>query len=93
MAALLHLVRDVVPIKQLTILFTATRHHAEFLYNLLIKEGVDAACVFGSMDQVRVAGIQLLKRSRVEMGTGGTSECCYKCACVFYGGGLYGFMV
>ncbi|GLI58727.1 hypothetical protein VaNZ11_000480 [Volvox africanus] len=51
LAALLHLVREVVPAKQLTILFTATRHHAEFLYNLLLKEGVDAACVFGSMDQ------------------------------------------
>lgn len=31
MAALLHLLREVVPAKQLTILFTATRHHAEFL--------------------------------------------------------------
>ncbi|KAG2491301.1 hypothetical protein HYH03_010307 [Edaphochlamys debaryana] len=50
-AALLHLVREVVPAKQLTILFTATRHHAEFLYGLLLKEGADAACVFGSMDQ------------------------------------------
>ncbi len=44
--------REVVPADQLTILFTATRHHAEFLYTLLLKEGVDAACVFGSMDQV-----------------------------------------
>lgn len=52
-AAMLHLVREVVPANQLTILFTATRHHAEFLYTLLLKEGVDAACVFGSMDQVR----------------------------------------
>ncbi|KXZ47428.1 hypothetical protein GPECTOR_35g866 [Gonium pectorale] len=51
LAALLHLVREVVPADQLTILFTATRHHAEFLYTLLLREGVDAACVFGSMDQ------------------------------------------
>lgn len=50
-AALLHLVREVVPAAQLTILFTSTRHHAEFLYQLLLKEGVQAACVFGNMDQ------------------------------------------
>ncbi|GFR43623.1 hypothetical protein Agub_g4722, partial [Astrephomene gubernaculifera] len=50
-AALLHLVREVVSGRQLTILFTATRHHAEFLYTLLLKEGLDATCVFGSMDQ------------------------------------------
>lgn len=51
-AALLHLLRSVVPVDQLTILFIATRHHAEFIHNLLKREGIEASCVFGSMDQV-----------------------------------------
>lgn len=51
LGALLHLVRDVVTPEQPTILFTATRHHVEYLYNMLSKEGIGCACVFGSMDQ------------------------------------------
>lgn len=52
MAALMHIVKETVPVDQLTIVFVSTRHHAEYIYNLMIREGLPAACVFGSMDQV-----------------------------------------
>jgi hypothetical protein len=51
LAALLFLLREVVPADRLTIVFAATRHHVEFLHILLAREGIDAACVFGAMDQ------------------------------------------
>ncbi|PRW33125.1 DEAD-box ATP-dependent RNA helicase 29 isoform X1 isoform B [Chlorella sorokiniana] len=50
-AALLYLLREVVLPGQPTIVFTATRHHVEFLQQLLAKEGIDAAYVHGNMDQ------------------------------------------
>lgn len=34
-AALLYLIRNILPKKQLTVIFTATRHHSEFLHKLL----------------------------------------------------------
>lgn len=52
-AALLWLLREALPVTgSPTLVFASTRHHVEFLYNMLQHEGVDAACVFGSMDQV-----------------------------------------
>lgn len=53
MAALMHLVKEQLPADQLTIIFVATRHHVEYLSILFAKENIPAACVFGSMDQVR----------------------------------------
>lgn len=35
------------------LLTTATRHHVEFLQQLLAKEGIEAAYVHGNMDQAR----------------------------------------
>jgi ATP-dependent RNA helicase DDX54/DBP10 len=51
-AALLWLVREGLPQGSSTLVFASTRHHVEFLHNLMSHEGVAAACVFGSMDQV-----------------------------------------
>lgn len=53
-AALLWLVREGLPQGSSTLVFASTRHHVEFLHNLMGHEGVPAACVFGSMDQVSV---------------------------------------
>lgn len=50
-AALVHLVREVIPAEQQTIVFVATKHHVEFLYELLKTEGIDISVVYGSMDQ------------------------------------------
>ncbi len=54
--ALLQLVREVLPADQLTIVFAATRHHVEYLANLMARENIPAACVYGSMDQVGAGG-------------------------------------
>ena len=50
--ALLWLLQEVVPQGSPTLIFTATRHHVEFLHNLLTKEGLHTVCVYGQMDQV-----------------------------------------
>jgi ATP-dependent RNA helicase DDX54/DBP10 len=50
-AALLYLVRTVIPEGQLTIIFTATKHHSEFIHYLFEKIGASSALVYGSMDQ------------------------------------------
>lgn len=49
-----YLLRSVVPVDKdnLTLIFAATRHHVEFLMNLIISMGIDATCIYGSMDMV-----------------------------------------
>ena len=50
--ALLWLLQKVIPEGSPTLIFTATRHHVEFLHNLLSREGLKSVCVYGQMDQV-----------------------------------------
>ena len=54
-AALLWLLQEVIPEDSPTLIFTATRHHVEFLHTLLTREGLRSACVYGQMDQVGIA--------------------------------------
>ena len=54
-AALLWLVREAIEEGQPTLVFASTRHHVEFLHTLMTREGIDAACVYGAMDQVSYA--------------------------------------
>ena len=51
-AALLWLLREVIPPDSPTLVFAATRHHVEFLHTLLSREGLRTCCVYGQMDQV-----------------------------------------
>lgn len=51
-AALLWLLREVIPTDSPTLVFAATRHHVEFLHTLLTREGLRSCCVYGQMDQV-----------------------------------------
>lgn len=50
-SALLYLVRRIIPSDQQTIIFTATRHHSEFIHHLLDRVGVKSTLVYGTMDQ------------------------------------------
>ncbi len=52
LAGLVWLLREVIPVGQPTLIFVATRHHVELLHALLAQEELDAACVYGTMDQV-----------------------------------------
>ncbi|CAL8470205.1 g9747 [Coccomyxa elongata] len=50
-AALLWLLQEAIAEGSPTLIFTATRHHVEFLHTLLTREGIKSACVYGQMDQ------------------------------------------
>jgi hypothetical protein len=56
LAALVWLLREMLPPDQSTVVFVSTRHHADFLHNLLAREGLETAVVYGAMDQVRGLG-------------------------------------
>jgi len=52
LGALLHLVTEVIPGGQPTIVFASTRHHVELVAQVLRADGVASAHVYGTMDQV-----------------------------------------
>ena len=65
-AALLYLVRTMIPDDQLTIIFCATKHHSEFLHSLLNKVGVRSTVVYGSMDQdARTNNLRAFRKGEV----------------------------
>ncbi|CEF98487.1 Helicase, C-terminal [Ostreococcus tauri] len=51
-AALLYMLREVIPKGQQTVVFASTRHHVEWLHNLLEFEGVRVSSIYGSMDMM-----------------------------------------
>ena len=53
LAALLALVRDVIPAGRPTLIFASTRHHVDLLAQLLAAEGIPATFVYGTLDQAR----------------------------------------
>ncbi|KAL5714611.1 RNA helicase [Ranunculus cassubicifolius] len=50
-AALLYLVREQILSDQQTLIFVATKHHAEFLNTLFQAEGIEPSICYGEMDQ------------------------------------------
>ena len=65
-AALLYLIRKIIPKGQLTIIFTATRHHSEFLYKLLQLIGERSTLIYGTMDQdARAANLKAFRGGEV----------------------------
>ncbi|KAM9734848.1 ATP-dependent RNA helicase DDX54 [Menidia menidia] len=50
-ALLLHLLRNVVKPQEQTLVFAATKHHVEYLRELLSSEGIDCAYIYSALDQ------------------------------------------
>lgn len=50
-ALFLYMVRNFIPTDDQTIVFAATRHHVEFLHELLKANHIDSSLVYGEMDQ------------------------------------------
>ncbi|XP_030075539.1 ATP-dependent RNA helicase DDX54 isoform X2 [Microcaecilia unicolor] len=50
-AVLLHLLRNVMKPQEQTVIFVATKHHAEYLKQLLTLEGIDCSYIYSSLDQ------------------------------------------
>ncbi|XP_070706952.1 ATP-dependent RNA helicase DDX54 [Pempheris klunzingeri] len=50
-ALLLHLLRNVVKPQEQTVVFAATKHHVEYLKELLSSEGLDCAYIYSALDQ------------------------------------------
>ncbi|XP_032953765.1 ATP-dependent RNA helicase DDX54 [Rhinolophus ferrumequinum] len=50
-AVLLHLLRSVVRPQDQTVVFVATKHHAEYLSELLMTQGVSCAHIYSALDQ------------------------------------------
>lgn len=59
MAGLLYLLKSVVLENEASIVFCSTKHHVAFLHLLLQQESIDAAFVYGTMDQVRTIALLL----------------------------------
>lgn len=50
-AALVYMVREHIRSDQQTLIFVSTKHHVEFLQELMRREGLDFSVVYGAMDQ------------------------------------------
>lgn len=61
LAALLVLVREVIPAGRPTLIFASTRHHVDLLALLLDAEGISATFVYGTLDQARPSGTGALQ--------------------------------
>ena len=50
-AALIYILRNVIPQGQQTIIFFSTRFHVEFLSSILHLAGIDCSMIYGSMER------------------------------------------
>ncbi|XP_066515785.1 ATP-dependent RNA helicase DDX54 isoform X2 [Hoplias malabaricus] len=50
-ALLLHLLRNIVKPQEQTVVFVATKHHVEYLNQLLTAEGIECAYIYSALDQ------------------------------------------
>ena len=67
-AALLYLLRDVIPAEQQTIVFFATRFHVEYLGALLNLQGMKCSMIYGSMDtQARSNALVAFRLKKVKI--------------------------
>ena len=67
-AALLYVLREILPPKGLTIVFAATRHHVELLTSLINSTGMEAVCIYGSMDtEARKSNLHRFRTGKVPL--------------------------
>ncbi|XP_058472790.1 ATP-dependent RNA helicase DDX54 [Solea solea] len=50
-AMLLHLLRNVMKPQEQTVVFVATKHHVEYIKELLLSEGIECAYIYSALDQ------------------------------------------
>ncbi|XP_012671616.1 ATP-dependent RNA helicase DDX54 [Clupea harengus] len=50
-AMLLHLLRNVVKAQEQTVVFVATKHHVEYVKEMLTSEGIECAYIYSALDQ------------------------------------------
>ncbi|XP_062410064.1 ATP-dependent RNA helicase DDX54 [Sardina pilchardus] len=50
-AMLLHLLRNVVKAQEQTVVFVATKHHVEYIREMLTLEGIECAYIYSALDQ------------------------------------------
>ncbi|KAJ1343891.1 hypothetical protein BSLG_001552 [Batrachochytrium salamandrivorans] len=50
--ALLYLLRDCIPQDQQVVIFASTKHHVEYIHELLTSAGLDSTYIYGALDQV-----------------------------------------
>lgn len=67
-ACLMFLLREIIPEDQMTVIFTATRHHAELLHALLIESNMKSSIIYGAMDQeARKLNLENFRRGHVKL--------------------------
>jgi ATP-dependent RNA helicase DDX54/DBP10 len=49
--ALLYLLCNQIPQEEQTVIFVSTKHHVEFIQELLVKNGLNSTFIYGSLDQ------------------------------------------
>lgn len=65
-AALLFLVREILPRDKLTIIFAATKHHVEYLQEVFSEIGLPCSAIFGAMDfEARKLNLERFRHGRV----------------------------
>jgi len=65
-AALLYLVRNIIPATDMSIIFTATRHHSEYVHALMKEIGVTSTIVYGTMDQeMRTSNLKDFRNGKI----------------------------
>ncbi|XP_067861828.1 ATP-dependent RNA helicase DDX54 [Heptranchias perlo] len=50
-AVLLHLLRNIIKPQEQTVIFAATKHHVEYLKELITKQGIDCSHTYSALDQ------------------------------------------
>lgn len=67
-AALIYLLRTVIDSTHQSIVFASTKHHVEYLHELLIAAGMDNAYVYGALDQAaRKLNLERFREGKVKV--------------------------